>query len=330
LNTIKKLLRYDLTSVVLPLLVVFIALITTSDGFLSAYNITSLLQQIAIFILIGLAQMVVLSLGQFNLALGSMGCLSAITMGYFMQQTNIFVAIILGLAMAGILGWIQGVLIARSGINPFIITLSLLSIYLGIASVVTRGKPFVDLPASIQTINSSMIGPVPITFIVSIIIAIIFFIIFKYFSIGKQLQAVGESPKAALYSGINVKRVTSIGHAMSGFICGIAGLLQIVRFGSAQISIGDDWMLTSFVVAVLGGTLLSGGKVSIVGTVLGSFLMMFINNILLLWGVNTYMFQAILGLVLLGAFEMDRARISFMKRQGNLIAQQPKEESKHE
>jgi ribose transport system permease protein len=84
-------------------------------------------------------------------------------------------------------------------------------------------------------------------------------------------------------------------------------------------------MMTSFVVAVLGGTLLSGGKVSVIGTLLGSFLMVFINNALGLWRVNTYMFQMIMGLVLLGAYEIDRARVAIIKRQSLLSAEQSKE-----
>lgn len=312
---LKNILRNELTSVVLPLIVLFIILVTTSSGFLSSYNITSLLEQIAVFVLIGLAQMVVLSLGQFNLALGSMGCLSAISMGFCMQVLGlpVIVALFIGLLVAAFLGWLQGLLIARSGINPFIITLALLSVFFGISAVITQGKAYDKLPGSIQELNLLKFGPVPGSFLIALVVCAIVFFVFRYMDIGKQLLAVGENPRAALFTGINVKKTISLGHMISGLICGIAAILQIAKFGSAQISIGNDWMLTSFVVAVLGGTLLSGGKVSAIGTLLGSFLMMFINNLLILWGVNAYIFQTILGFVLLGAFEVDRARISYIK-----------------
>ena len=317
MDRVKKLLRNDLTSVLLPLLVLFIVLVTTSNGFLSAYNITSLLEQITIFVLIGMAQMMVLSLGQFNLALGSMGCLSAISMGFSMQVLGLPVpaAMVVGLVIATLLGWIQGILIARSGINPFMITLALISVFYGIAAALTQGKAYDRLPATIQKINLLKFGPVPATFLVSLIVCALVYFLFRYLDIGKRLLAVGENPRAALFTGIDVKKTITTGHMVSGLLCGIAAIIQISKFGSAQISIGNDWMLTSFVVTVLGGTLLSGGKVSALGTLLGSFLMMFINNLLVLWGVNAYIFQTILGLVLLGAFEVDRARLSIIKRQ---------------
>ena len=328
MNRIQKLLRYDLTSVALPLILLFIILVTTSKGFLSSYNITSLLQQVSILVLIGMAQMFVLSLGQFNLALGSMGGLSAIMMGYFMQVLGlpVIVAIILGLIVAIFLGWIQGILIARSGINPFIITLALISVYFGISAVITKGFPYDKLPDTIQVINKMKFGPVPATFIISLFVCAIVAFVFRYMDIGKQLLAVGENPRTALFTGINVKKTITTGHMISGLLCGIAAIIQMARFGAAQISIGSDWMLTSFVVAILGGTLLSGGKVSTLGTLLGCFLIVFINNLLVLWAINDYIFQTILGLFLLGAFEVDRTRIAYIKRQSDLVIQAPKDD----
>ena len=320
MKTIKKLLRLDLTSVVLPLVVLFIVLMVGSKGFLSAYNILSVLQSVAIFVLIGLAQMSALSLGQFNLAVGAMGCLSAIMMGMFMQVFGmpVILAVLLGLIIAMILGAIQGLVIARSGINPFIITLALLSIYTGIATVITMGDSYSSLPEAIKTISRMQFGPVPLTFIISLAICAIAFVVLRYTNIGRRLNAVGANSRAAQFSGINVAATTTMGHTISGFFAGCAAFIQICKFNSAQLAIGSDWMMTSFVVTVLGGTLLSGGKISVTGTLLGSLLMVFINNALGLWRVNTYMFQMIMGIVLLVAFELDRARVRFIQRQSAL------------
>jgi len=294
---IKRILRNDLSSVIIPLVILFIILVTTSSGFLSNYNITSLLEQITIFVLIGLAQMVVLSLGQFNLSLGSMGCLYAITMVFFMQVigTPVIVAIFLGLLVAAVLGYIQGFLIAKSGINPFIITLSLISVYFGISAIITKGSPYDKLPKSILEINMIKWGPVPLPFLLSVLVCFAVYFIFRYMDIGKQLLATGESKRAALFSGIDVDKTIIIGHMISAVLCGIAAVIQIAKFGSAQISIGNDWMLTSFVVTVLGGTLLSGGKVSPIGT-------------------------------LLGAFEVDRARLKIISHQSDLVVHNAGEE----
>lgn len=326
MQQIRKGLRNDLTSVILPLVVLFTILVIGSSGFLSSYNLTSLMQTITIYMLAGLAQMSALALGQFNLAIGSIGCLSSIIMGYCMQVLGLpmWVAIPMGLLFAAISGAIQGVLIAKSGINPFIITLSLLSVYKGIATVISHGEPFNAIPEGIKAFNRASVGVIPVTFIVALVIWACTLVLFKYKKIGLRMLAVGENARAAQFSGINVSTTVIIGHMISGLLCGIAAIIQTARFASAQISVGDDWMMTSFVVTVLGGTLLSGGKVSVLGTLLGAILMVFINNALVLWGVSTYAFQLILGLVLLAAYEVDRARISVINRQSELVSEQEK------
>jgi ribose transport system permease protein len=237
--------------------------------------------------------------------------------------------VLLGLAIAMLLGALQGLLIAKSGISPFIITLALLSVYTGIATVITQGASYNALPDAIKTISRMQFGVIPLTLIISLSICAVAYVVFRYTNVGRHLQAVGASDRVALFSGIIVPRTVIMGHTISGLFAGMAAFIQICKFNSAQLAIGDDFMMTSFVVAVLGGTLLSGGKVSVLGTLFGSFLMVFINNALGLWRVNTYMFQMIMGLVLLGAYEIDRARVAIIKRQSLLSAEHSKE-NEHE
>lgn len=320
MSVIRKLFKYDISSVLIPSIILAVLLMITSEGFLSSYNMHSLFQTVAIYVLIGLAQMSVLSLGQFNLAVGSIGCLSGVCMGFFMQVLAMPVplAITLGIAVAALLGGVQGVLIAKSGINPFIITLALLSVFKGIAIVITKGEAFSQLPDAFKEMNRIQFGPVPLSLLIAVAVCFIVFWIFRFTKLGRRLEACGANPRAAKFSGINVTKTIISGHMLSGILCGVAAMIQVAKFGSAQLSVGDDWMLTSFVVAVLGGTLLSGGKVSVVGTLVGSFLMVLINNALVIWGVNTYAFQIFLGVVLLAAFEVDRARVNMLKKQSDV------------
>lgn len=324
MNKIKKLLRSDLSSVIVPLIVLGIVLSITSSGFLSPYNLFSNFQTIPIYVIVGLAQMSVLALGQMNLAVGSIGVLSGVILGYAMQIMNlpVGIAIIVSCIAGMFLGMIQGILIAKSGINPFIISLALLSGYKGLALVITKGAPYKELPAAFRNIGKMKLLGLPITIYAAIIVCGIIFIMFRYRKIGKQLLACGANGKAARFSGINYEKTVIIGHCTSGLLCAIAAILQITRFGSAQLSVGDDWMLTSFVVPVLGGTLLSGGKVSVVGTFLGGMLMMVINNAIVLWGVSSYASQAVLGIILLVAYEVDRIRQNMMQKHAKSIAVQ--------
>ncbi len=323
MSKIRKLFSADLSSVILCVVVLFVILAVSSKGFLSAYNILSNFQTVAIYGMIGFAQMATLSLGQMNLAVGSMGCLSSILMGMCMQEAGlpIIVCIIICIALGMLFGAIQGVLIAKTGINAFIVTLTLLSIYKGLANIITQGQSYQNLPAEFKGFNSINIGgAVPMCFVVMIIVCIAVFVLFKYTRLGQRMLASGANGKAAKYSGINYDNTIITGHMISGLLCAVAGILQVLRFGSAQISIGDDWMLTSFTVAILGGTLLSGGKVSVVGVILGSFVMVYINNALTLWGVSSFMVQIFTGLILILSYELDKARVNTINRQARIMA----------
>lgn len=322
MSKVKKFFSNDLSGIILCLVVLFAVLSATSSGFLSAYNMLSNFQLVTIYGMIGLAQMTILSLGQMNLAVGSMGCLSGIIMGMCMETLGLPVILCLIICiLTGMgLGAIQGLLNAKTGINSFIVTLTLLSVYRGIANIITQGWSYTNLPASFKSFNSMKLGPVPLCFLVMIVVALIVFFIFRYTKLGQRFLACGASGKAAIYSGINYNATIIAGHAMSGALCAIAAILQISRFGSAQISVGEDWMLMSFVVAVLGGTLLSGGKVSVAGVVIGSCVMALISNALTLWGVSSYMVQIFTGLILILTYELDKMKVNMINKEARQAA----------
>ena len=318
MKKVKQLLQADLSSVILPIIVIFAILAATSEGFLSSYNMYSVFQSVPIFVIVGLAQMVVLSLGQMNLAVGSIGVLSSVVFGIAMQEAGLPASICIILACgAGLLqGFLQGVMVTKSGINPFIISLALLSLYKGLALVITSGQPFSQLSVGFKEFGNMKIANLfPATIFIAILVSVVMYILIRYRRLGKKLLACGANGVAAVYSGVNYDKTVIAGHCVSGVLCAIAAILQVSRLGSVQLSIGDDWMLTSFVVPVLGGTLLSGGKVNVIGTFLGGFLMVLINNAIVLWGVSSYATNAAVGIILLLAYEVDRMRKKMMTNQ---------------
>ena len=154
MNGLRKIMRAELSSIILMVLLLFATLIFTSKGFLNSYNVLSLLQTLAIYVVIGLSQMCALALGQFNLSIGSAGALSAIIMGYCYQNLGFhtFGGFLVGLLTAGGSGLIQGELIARTKMNPFIISLSLMSIYTGCATAICRGYAYA-VPQGVVNFN---------------------------------------------------------------------------------------------------------------------------------------------------------------------------------
>jgi len=317
----KKLLGFitkgDMLSVLIPVIVLVVVLSTTTQGFLSAYNMQSLGRTVGVTTIVGFAQLVTLSIGHFNLALGSMASISGVFTSALMEVygVDIWIAILAGIVLGTIVGYIEGILIVKTGINPFIITLSLSSIYLGLTIGLTRGVLYQKLPEAFKLIGKANLLGIPLLFYIALIISALLYVLMRKTVLGRQLLATGANPRAAKISGIEVDKIIIIAHTLSGLLAGIAGILQVSRMGVGQASIGAEWMMISFAAPVLGGTILSGGKVNVIGTIFGAILMSIITNALVLWNISQYWFQAFIGLTLLAAYEMDRIRVSLLSPQ---------------
>lgn len=312
---LKSLLRQEVIGIILVVVLISAILSVTAPGFNSFFNLNSLSRTVSITIIVGLSQLFVLSIGQFNLALGSMGLLSGLFTAVLLQdyQVPVLLAIIIGLIIGAAAGGIQGWIITKTGINPFIVTLVLVSIYSGIATAISRGSVYTQQPDIFRAIGSTNLALwIPALLLISIIVALILYVVFNRTAFGRQVLATGENEKAAAFAGISTMYIIILAHTFSGLLAGTAGILEVARLGSATLTIGSDWLLISFAAPILGGTLLSGGKVSVVGTIFGAILMSIIVNGLFMLDVSHYWFQTFLGIILLGSYAVDKLRRNYM------------------
>jgi ribose transport system permease protein len=309
-NILRRLFKHNIASVVLAIIVLSIIFTTFTDSFASGINLSNLMKTCAVTIAVGLAQLCVLSVGQFNLALGSIGCMTAMTFGWCVQEVGMFTGAAVGVTVAtGFgMGFFQGLLIVKTKMNPFIVTLALSSIYLGLATAIFKGSLLNRMPQSLLDLNIKQVAGIPVLFLLSLVLIAVMFIVMNKLRIGRCLLATGASERAALIAGMRPQRQLLIAHSMSGLLAAIAGLLTLSRLGAAQLTLGSEWMLISFAAPVLGGTLLSGGKVSVVGTLFGAALLSIINNGLILIRVNMYWTQVFLGSILVISFAVDYMR----------------------
>ena len=304
----------------LCLVIIFIFIFSLStDCFTSMFNIYALSRVVALDIMIGLAMMVVILTGGLNLSLGALGVSAAMFGGWCMESMGIpiSISIILVLAFGSFLGWINGFVTVRTGVHSFIVTLATMSIYFGFMTLLTEAEAFRKLPeiftdfGSLKLFNK-YISPL---LIISVLTCFILYYVFKYTDIGRKLIAAGANPDAAELSGISVDRMFIYCHMLSGFLAALAGIMLTARIGAAIPSmaghLGFDWLLPAFLAPVLGGTLLSGGKVTVFGTMLGAILVTLINNGLYLIDVGEFWVRFFLGMILLGAVLLDRAREYF-------------------
>ncbi|TMC34937.1 MAG: ABC transporter permease [Chloroflexi bacterium] len=268
-----------------------------ASGFTSDFNLFSLLRFAAIQITIGFAQMVALSIGDLNLAVGAIGGATAMIAGWAMQFLGLppLVAVLFALAAGTLLGFGNALLITWTRINSFIVTLATASLITGAMLIITHSDPFSRLPDSFTSFSETEVAGLPV-----------FFCLYRNLSLGREMLAVGANRRAARMSGLSVDRVVLFTHGISGGLAATAGLMAIAADHTASPSLGSDWLLASFVAPAIGGTLLSGGLVSVPGTIVGGVLLATISNGLLLVGIDNFWITVFLGAILLLAVVLDR------------------------
>jgi len=205
-------------------------------------------------------------------------------------------------------GLINGVLTVRTGINGFIITLATASAFTGINFGITESIPFYKMPAALVAFGEQHFGAFPYLLIAPLIVAALLGLFFARTVAGRQLLAYGGNPQAAELSGIPRDRTVVLAHVISGALAAIAAVLAVSQLGSAQPTIGADWLLLSFAAPIRGGAALTGGYISVLGTMFAVVLIALIENGMVLANVDPYWVQFLLGALILAAVGLNRWR----------------------
>ena len=307
--------QFGLLAIVIGFWIIFSLL---APGFLSKFNLFAIGRSLAVDIVIGFSQMVVLATGGMNLAVGSIGVCAVMATGWLLQDLGLPIPLGLagGLVVGGALGWLNGFAIVKTGVNAFIITLASASLFLGAMLILTKAVPYNGLPPEIGAFGRERLaGVVSPLLAVAIVIGAALIVLYRFTALGREILAAGANPRAAAMSGVPVNRVIIISHTLSGVLAATAGLMVIARLGAAMPATGgEDWLLPSFLGPVLGGTLLSGGAVAVVGTMLGATLVTTIRSGLLVLQIGNFWLQLFLGLILLLAVMADRYRSVYAER----------------
>lgn len=287
-----------------------IALNFANPQFMSEFNWFVMLRSICVSLLVAFSQMVMLGVGQMNLSVGALGGLVAITVGGLMDAWGVptIPAIAIALAAGGLAGLLNGWLTVKTGINGFIVTLATGSAFAGINTGITRSIPFYNLPADFVAFGNGRFGLFPFLLIVPLIVTVILAVFFARTRQGRYMLAVGGNSHAAELSGISVSRAIMTAHLISGLSAAAAGVLAVAQLGSAQPSIGNDWLVISFAAPIIGGASLAGGSISIVGTVVAVLLIGLIQNAMVLLAVDPYWVTFLLGALILVAVWINRYR----------------------
>lgn len=293
-------------------LIILVAIVSIlNPAFLEPLNILNLLRQISINALIAFGMTFVILTGGIDLSVGAILALSsALTAGFIVSGMDPILAIIVGSIIGAILGMVNGLLITKGKMAPFIATLATMTIFRGLTLVYTDGNPITGLGSNyaFQLFGRGYFLGIPVPAITMLLTFIVLWVLLHKTPFGRRTYAIGGNEKAALISGIKVPRVKIMIYSLAGFMSALAGAILTSRLNSAQPTAGTSYELDAIAAVVLGGTSLSGGRGRIVGTLIGVLIIGVLNNGMNLLGVSSFYQSVVKGIVILIAVLLDRKK----------------------
>jgi len=283
----------------------FILASIASPAFLTEANLTNVLRQVVVVSLLACGVTFVIILGQIDVSLGSVMALTGTIAASFMVMTgSIAIAIGAGLIVGALTGFVNGLVITTFRIPSFIMTLAMASVARGAVLLYTGGAPVIGL-GNFKIIGQGDVGPVPVSVAILAAVVLVCWVLLTKTRFGRYVYAVGGNERAARASGIRPTRVTVTAFVLNGVLCGLAGIVLTSRINSGQPAVGAGYEFDAITAVVVGGTSLTGGTGTITGTIIGSFIIGVINNILNLLNVSSYWQQIVKGLIIAVAVILD-------------------------
>lgn len=290
------------------LIVIFIALSFLSPYFLTSRNLLNILSQVSAIGVMSVGALLIILLGGIDLSVGSVLAISSMSMAWLYKFVDwpFEVALLAGLAVGALVGFINGVLTAYGNLQPFIATLATMSAAAGLALFITNGNPVTGFPDWFVAITTTSFLGIPIQAIVLILIFVIAAFWLQFRPSGRALYAIGGNEEVARLSGLPVRRAKIIVYTIAGVLAAVAGLLVTSRLDSAQPTAGAADLLNVIAVVVIGGASLSGGSGSLLGTFVGLLIIGVLNNGMSLLNVSANLQPVVIGAVIVAAVLTDR------------------------
>ncbi len=296
----------------LILLIIFAVIVSfLSNRFLTVGNIFNVLRQTSINAILAVGMTFVILTAGIDLSVGSIYAFSsAITVYLVGIGYNSVLAVFSGLLIGTLIGSINGFFITKGKLQPFIVTLATMTIFRGATLVFTEGRPinagYEKNAELFSKIGAGHFLSIPIPIWIMLVVILIGYFILKKTTLGRYVYAIGGNEEATKLSGVNVTKVKLTVYSISGFLAALAGIIISARLSSAQPTAGQGYELDAIAAVVLGGTSLSGGVGTILGTIIGALIIGILNNALNLLDITSYYQLLVKGLVILVAVLLDR------------------------
>jgi ribose transport system permease protein len=308
-NTIKDFLRKPEVNVLIALLVIGLGLSIASPYFFTVRNVINVVRQSSLIAILALGEAMIIITGGIDLSLGSLVGLAAV-LGAWVARAGAspLVTLILMLGIGGLVGMINGLLITKIGLPPFIATLGMMSIVKGFALLLTMGVPIHYDDTWLSFFGSGAIGPVPFSVIIMVIMVFVIAFFVNKTTTGRDVYAIGNNEVAAKLSGIRVDRVKILVYSITGLLSGLCGLILMGQLSGSDAFYGNGYELDVIAAAVIGGISMTGGEGNMIGVVVGAALMALLKNGFVLLAIPGYWQTVTVGFVIIAAVSLDSLR----------------------
>jgi ribose transport system permease protein len=295
------------------LVVLLIIAALSSPAFLTGTNITNLLLQMSIIGVVVMAELIIVLTGGIDISVGSALGLAAVLCAGLFGGFSVWLALLVGIAIGGIIGLVNGWLVSFRGLEPFIVTLGMLALARGLVYAYSEGIPITPQASdTFAQIGQTTVLGIPVLTLIWIAIVLIVAFLLRRTVWGRRVYAIGSNKEAARSSGIPVRATLWSVYILGGLLVGLGGWMFVCRFGSATALAGNLMELEAIAAVVIGGAALSGGKGTVFGAVVGTIIFQVIANLLSLLNVSTFLQDAFRGALILVAVTL--ATVQFARK----------------
>ncbi|MCQ4923525.1 ribose ABC transporter permease [Tissierella carlieri] len=293
-------------------LIIFSVIISIlNPRFLTMGNLLNVFRQTSINAIIAAGMTFVILSAGIDLSVGSiLGFSGAVGAKMLASGYNIWLSLLAAIVIGAVAGIVNGIIITKGKVQPFIATLAIMILLRGATMVFTSGRP---IPVSgehisgvFRWIGTGVVLGIPVPIAIMIIVFIVCYYILNHTQYGRHLYAVGGNEEASLLSGVNTAKIKILAYTASGILAAIAGIIVTSRLSSAQPTSGEGYELDAIAAVVLGGTSLVGGQGTIIGTIIGALIIGILNNALNLMDVQSYYQMIAKAIVIIVAVLLDK------------------------
>lgn len=303
----KRFIRILLPFASLLALILILALLEP-DKFLTGSNFMNVLRRSSLNGIIALGMTAIIISGGIDLSVGSLlalaGMIGALVIQHMGPEYGALAGTLAGIGAGTLCGMVNGVVITRLNLPPFIVTLGSMSVFRGIAYVMNDGQPY-NVPGY-TWLNEGTLAGVPVSVLFFILCAVVAFLVLRYTKLGRYTYAIGSNRDAAFHAGIRINRSLILLYTLTGALAGLAAMIGVSRTVSAQPTAGISLELDVVAAVVIGGASLSGGRGTILGTIIGTLLISFLRNGCTLLGISTNVQLIVIGIIIVAAVALDK------------------------